>query len=324
MSDLWQTKLRSRKPEVENDPTGHSRQVAYCLERGVVGVGWEVDLPPGSELDDVLRAIRDTYGDPAAVGTVRRFAAEAHEGEFVWSRDTNQHFILCRIAGPWHYEATPEAQAVDLHQVRDVEWFPRPLHPGEVPGKVVKSFLGQAQSFRRIDPQRTTGAHAATRELWEAGAAELDVLVATRRRLDDPGSRRGGTQRGARLQARRDATALLDTADDDDLFVDEGAVRYGIHRFRERDRSVVERTKQMVRDELGRLACEVCHYDFERRWPGIGVGFIECHHLLPLSEGERETRPDDLALVCSNCHRMFHRVDPGTSVGALRARFAPT
>lgn len=321
---LWQSKLRSRKPAVENDPTGHTRQVRYCVENGVIGVGWEVDLPPGSDLDDVLEAITAKYEDASGAATVRRFAQEAHEGEFVWSRDTDGRYIVCRILGPWRYEVTPEAQSVDIHQVRDVAWFPKSLDAADVPAAVVKSFLGPSQSFRRIDPQGkyAQDALAATLALWEGGEVELDALVDARERAGAAGS--ANTTRGARQQACRDAMALLDTADEDDQFVKEGAVRYGIHRFRERDRSIIAAKKQVAREEFGRLTCEVCHYDFEQRWPGLGAGFIECHHLLPLSEGERETRIEDLALVCSNCHRMFHRADPGTSVEQLRSKFAPT
>lgn len=321
---LWQSKLRSRKPAVENDPTGHTRQVRYCIERGIIGVGWEVDLPPGSDLDDVLETIQSVYDDPAGVATVRRFARDAKAGEFVWSRDTDGQYILCKITGPWRYEVTPEARSVDIHQVRDVAWFPRSLDVDDVPEAVVKSFLGPSQSFRRIDPH---GKYAedpleATRTIWEAGESELDTLVTIHERVGTGSS--GGTNRSRRVDARRDATALLDTTDDDDQFVKEGAVRYGIHRFRERDHGIIAAKKQAVRDEYGRLACEVCRYDFEQRWPDLGSGFIECHHLLPLSEGERETRIGDLAIVCSNCHRMFHRVDPGTSVEQLQSRFAPT
>ena len=55
-----------------------------------------------------------------------------------------------------------------------------------------------------------------------------------------------------------------------------------------------------------------CGLNFEDRYGRIGAGFIEVHHLQPVSElkeGEK-TRIKDLALVCSNCHKMLHRRRP--------------
>ncbi|QCK82213.1 hypothetical protein E5Z46_08060 [Geobacillus kaustophilus NBRC 102445] len=56
--------------------------------------------------------------------------------------------------------------------------------------------------------------------------------------------------------------------------------------------------------------CSVCQFDFEQVYGEIGKGFIEVHHLIPLSEiGEQYTvNPfDDLRPVCPNCHAMLHR-----------------
>jgi 5-methylcytosine-specific restriction enzyme A len=40
-----------------------------------------------------------------------------------------------------------------------------------------------------------------------------------------------------------------------------------------------------------------------------GKGYIEVHHMIPISEkGKRSTDPKtDLTVVCANCHRMIHR-----------------
>lgn len=324
MTDLWRTKLRSRKPSVRDDPNGYARQVAYCLERNVIGVGWGVDLLSDAPLDDVLRAVRAKYpDDTVAPSIIQSFAEKALVGEFVWTWDTEGHYLLARFTGPWRYDSSDDASEVDIHQAREVEWLPRRLSAHETPDAVVASFVGEGQSFRRVDPERKyeQDAQKATQAIWDVGKIEADTLVRVRRRAETNLS--GGDERNERRRAERDSQVLAADAPDDDLFVTEGAVRYGTHRFRERDRSIIDAKKQAVHDELGRLACEVCHYDFEQRWPDLGSGFIECHHLLPLSEGERETRIEDLALVCSNCHRMFHRTDPGTSVEQLQRMFTP-
>jgi hypothetical protein len=57
----------------------------------------------------------------------------------------------------------------------------------------------------------------------------------------------------------------------------------------------------------GRILCECCDFDFVGVYGTHGLGFIECHHKIQLTAGERITTLNDLAMVCSNCHRMLHR-----------------
>lgn len=55
--------------------------------------------------------------------------------------------------------------------------------------------------------------------------------------------------------------------------------------------------------------CMACGFSFEEKYGGIGKGFAEVHHMIPLADfGVRETDPlRDLAVLCANCHRMVHR-----------------
>lgn len=62
-----------------------------------------------------------------------------------------------------------------------------------------------------------------------------------------------------------------------------------------------------LRTGNGRVLCECCKFDFFGRYGKHGEGYIEAHHRVFLSTGERLTRPEDFALVCANCHRMLHR-----------------
>jgi 5-methylcytosine-specific restriction protein A len=94
---------------------------------------------------------------------------------------------------------------------------------------------------------------------------------------------------------------------------DEGALLMTTHLRRERSRAA-RKKKAAVLAETGTLACEVCGFDFAARYGEIGVGFAECHHLRPLTEGRRTTKPEDLAIVCANCHRMIHRRSPPLSL----------
>ena len=92
----------------------------------------------------------------------------------------------------------------------------------------------------------------------------------------------------------------------------EGGYKMRNHLFRERNSKVVKEAKRLFKiSHNGRLYCEVCGFDFNKRYGKIGEGFIEAHHKIELSKtnGEHEVKPSDFTMVCSNCHSMLHRED---------------
>lgn len=59
--------------------------------------------------------------------------------------------------------------------------------------------------------------------------------------------------------------------------------------------------------------CAVCGFDFEEQYGLIGRGYIEVHHIVPVSSIGYEYTIDpekDLIPLCSNCHSMIHRRNP--------------
>lgn len=101
------------------------------------------------------------------------------------------------------------------------------------------------------------------------------------------------------------------SVDEDEVFP-EGLLLTRHHVLRERNRLAVVAKIDRVLFHEGRLACEVCEFDFLEVYGERGRGFAECHHVVPLAEVNfyRNTRLDDLAIVCANCHRMLHRGRP--------------
>lgn len=160
---LWRTKLRSTLPGVD-----HAAQVAHCIDRGLIGIGWRIDeLTSGASLDAVTEVIEDTDWDgwgPAAANTVRRFGEQAVIGDFVWTRDTAGRYLVCKISGKYRYDISEAAKLVDVHQVRDVDWAPHPLNDLDVPGGVIRGFIGTGLSFSRIHDR---AARVITPYLWE-------------------------------------------------------------------------------------------------------------------------------------------------------------
>ncbi len=101
----------------------------------------------------------------------------------------------------------------------------------------------------------------------------------------------------------------------------EGRILTRVHRVRERNQKLVTTKKEKFQDEnRGRLYCEACRFDFADSYPKHGEGFIECHHLRPLSQLQPDTITtlDDLALLCANCHRMVHYRSPWLTMDGLR------
>lgn len=74
-------------------------------------------------------------------------------------------------------------------------------------------------------------------------------------------------------------------------------------------------------------ACKACDLDLGERYGPAAAGFIEVHHVTPVSEvGENyiiDPRADLLPL-CPNCHSVTHRRTPPFSVTELRAMLEQT
>ena len=89
-------------------------------------------------------------------------------------------------------------------------------------------------------------------------------------------------------------------------YVEGNVVQQTVDR-RERDPQV----RQACIDKYG-CRCMVCGFDFKAVYGPVGEGYIEVHHLLPISQtdSEHEVNPDDLRPLCANCHAMAHRRRP--------------
>jgi 5-methylcytosine-specific restriction enzyme A len=123
------------------------------------------------------------------------------------------------------------------------------------------------------------------------------------------------------VAASKQLTALFAAVEEDDEpEFPEGKLLTRLHRSRERSRELVRKKKQRTLHDVGKLACEVCGFDFFEFYGPIGIGFAECHHTAPLAQlvEQRASKLADLVIVCANCHRMLHHHRPMLSVEALR------
>jgi 5-methylcytosine-specific restriction protein A len=92
--------------------------------------------------------------------------------------------------------------------------------------------------------------------------------------------------------------------------------RFRIHKRVERNSTLVSQVKK-----LKGAKCEACGMDFAKTYGAIGEGYIEAHHLKPVSTLEKmRTELDpakDFAVLCANCHRMIHRSEHVGDVAAF-------
>lgn len=80
------------------------------------------------------------------------------------------------------------------------------------------------------------------------------------------------------------------------------------------------KARQKCIDHWGTV-CKVCEFDFQDSYGEIGKGFIQVHHIIPISEIGEEYEIDpirDLIPVCPNCHSIIHRVNPPLRIEELK------
>ena len=106
---------------------------------------------------------------------------------------------------------------------------------------------------------------------------------------------------------------------EDETEYTEGKIIHKLHRVRERNGELVKKAKNKWEKKYnGNVCCKACGFSFFEKYGELGRGFIEAHHITPLSSSgdERNSRISDLVPLCANCHRMIHRLND--LVGALQ------
>lgn len=93
---------------------------------------------------------------------------------------------------------------------------------------------------------------------------------------------------------------------------EEGKRKLKLHKILERDKSFINKIKREYYDSNNEMPCQICGFSFGRMYGELGVGYIEAHHTIPLSELDEatKTKKEDIIFVCANCHRMLHRRIP--------------
>ena len=227
-----------------------------------------------------------------------------------WSRD---ELLVALDFYLTHRPSIPGKETDEVGELSDILQRLR----GRMEGDVSETFRNRngvymkLMNFRRFDPDYSgSGLKRGNKDeevvwnLYSNKPNDLREIVSTLRKWSDS----------------NDPVPESFAVDDEEEEAEEGAILTRTHRARERSGKLSQKKKASVLKEFGKLACEVCGFDFSLSYGERGNGFIECHHVKPVSEltPGSKTKLNDLVLVCSNCHRMIHRQRPWLSVDALR------
>ena len=140
MTAVYRAPMRSRRDDVDVAET-HDRAFTH----GLCGFG-------------------DAAEDPRFDRRVARFADVA-DGSHVWTRDVDGLYRLGRIDGPYRYDSSAAAVAVDLVHVRPCTWLPTPLTEADVPAAVIATFARGGRNFQRTHDE---AAELHSERMWSA------------------------------------------------------------------------------------------------------------------------------------------------------------
>jgi 5-methylcytosine-specific restriction protein A len=166
-------------------------------------------------------------------------------------------------------------------------------------------------NFLRLDPQYTgKGLERGSKgdeDVWNEFASNLPRLRQTAHLIKQ-------------AETLLPANEYVNDSNESEEFA-EGKILTKIHKFRERNSSLVKRKKEDVLRKTGKLECEICTFDFRKAYGKLGEGYAECHHIIPISAADfvAKTKLSDLAIVCSNCHRMIHRSPKWLTIDEIKS-----
>lgn len=117
-----------------------------------------------------------------------------------------------------------------------------------------------------------------------------------------------------------DIVEIFKPGNDEEEFP-EGKQKFVLHLKKERNKKLIAVKKKLAFDKDPLLPCEICGISFKEKYGDIGEGFIEAHHVFPISQltEETKTKLEDLILVCSNCHKIIHRKRPWLTIEKIQS-----
>jgi hypothetical protein len=155
--NVWRLHLRTKGADLEKVPP--EERVKFCIERGVLGVGWRVDTDkPSLTWDEYFlksgQIYRDERKDKGWRPAINAIKNKMREGDLCWMRNLDGVYYLGRVTSDWRYEPHGDFGRADVVNVRDCEWKKVGLADA-VPGAVVNSFIARMTLRKVLDKHGT-------------------------------------------------------------------------------------------------------------------------------------------------------------------------
>lgn len=115
-------------------------QRQLCLDKGIVGVGWQIHHEAVSvSWDDYWRKAESKYGSSSWKAALNAVKNRIQVNDLIWTRDWYGNYFLGRILSDWYYDTTNICSEADIVNVRKCEWYKIGTEEA-VPGKIINSF----------------------------------------------------------------------------------------------------------------------------------------------------------------------------------------
>ena len=260
-----------------------------------------------------LAASEFSGGVDDAVKYLRRLGFTVPPGRAPdWTRD--EVILVCDLLVDtgWKWRPVTDPRVQELSALLQL----LPIHPMEVRGPKFRNANGVGRKMQDLATRHPNYTKVVTNGSVIDDAVVADFVDREHEMRAIAGAIRVGIRTGELIDDYQQLRDVDDDADDDSA--PEGRLLIRRHLTRERDRGLRQRKLAQHLKTHSNLACATCGFDFQAAYGAHGAGYIECHHVVPLSElGETTTKLADLILICANCHRMIHRKKPWLDVSQL-------
>lgn len=150
------------------------RSFAYCVRNGVLGMGWQADVPPGGALtwEEYLKLGSEAHGGVGKLSRVRFLHDQVRLDDLIWTRDTMGRYYLAQVQSPWEYLDSAEGRDVEIVNIVRCRLLQIP-QADDVPGKIVACF----RATRAIQSITDATAVFYSQLLWNQLASVTDYVL---------------------------------------------------------------------------------------------------------------------------------------------------
>lgn len=126
----------------------------FCKKKSVVGFGYPLYDQNGNKIfpngiEDAISLGKQQYPNEEGFAPCMNAFKEVKLNDLIWTTYGGEYY-LCRVTGPWSYQAASDNITADVVNVIPVEF----LYAGsgaQIPEKVKKSFLFNGNTIRRVN-----------------------------------------------------------------------------------------------------------------------------------------------------------------------------